>query len=147
SGALPEFVPGQMSEALSVIRRTISDGRIEEALALETLRILSADGFRDLPEPLPFESRRWHGEVIERIPECPILYVTGADGTLHVAANGCLFSTGDSARARRLLKRLEIAEKIEVDASTAADADAAELLRWLLGAGAIRILSNATADQ
>lgn len=147
SGEPQEFVPAQMAEALSVIRQTVSDDRIEEALALETLRTLSADGFRDLPEPLPFESPRWRGEVIERIPERPVLSMRGADGTLHVAANGRLFSAGDSARLRRLLKGLELGEKVKLDDSVAKAAGVPELLRWLLGVGAIRVLSDAGADQ
>jgi hypothetical protein len=138
---LAQSIPAKTHAALAATRRVLSSSRLEKALALEALRSRSCDGFRDVPPLLQLGPVDWKaGVVVERVPECLILFVPGRAGAVHVAANGHLFRTDNDKRVLQLLASLQSSQSLVLSTLTAKSPAAIELLSWLMNARAIRVL-------
>jgi hypothetical protein len=137
---LADALPTETRAALEATRRVIASSRMEEALILESLRMRSADEFRDIPPPADFSPARWEaGTVVKRVPECFVLFVTGSDDEIYVAANGHLLKTQNHERVNRFLKEIESDESITLDSWLLKIPAAVELLSWLMNVRALRM--------
>lgn len=138
---LADSLPAETREALETTRQVIANSRMEEALALESLRMRSADEFRDVPPLADLSPANWEaGTVIQRVPACPILFVNGSAGEIYVAANGHLLKTQKHPHVIQLLEKLESGEQLSLDSWTLRPAAAVELLSWLVNVCALRIV-------
>lgn len=143
SGSLSKYVASELSDALSLTRRVVSSDLIDAELKREALRWLSADGFRDVPEPLTRGAMSWEaGTVLEPSPGSRILLGDDGPESLIVAANGRLFVTSGNMRLRRPLSKLQSGGRVNAHAFTEDAPGGRELLEWLIKTRAVRITAS-----
>jgi hypothetical protein len=90
------------------------------------MRMLSADGFRDIPELAPRgRIGVQRGDIVRRRRLSRILFAAGAAGSLYVAADGHIEKIEDTAAVRGVLRSLQRGEAVSVSS------DVEDLLNWL----------------
>lgn len=122
----------QVAASLAQVRQTVNSKDLSEALVVENLRFLSADGFKDVPPIVPscVDSR---ANYLRADPAC-ILLALGSHGTLYVAANGHSTMVRNTPRCRRMLHALNSGVTVAPLRLRKPEAD---LLSWLLSVNAV----------
>jgi hypothetical protein len=130
-----DFLPAPVAHALDATRAVVGGEALKRALALNWMRVLSADGFRDAPErraPVagaPLQP----GERVRRCTTARILFAAGQQRTIYIAADGHMEQFADTPAARRALITLIEGGSAKVD-----DAPTAAILSWLYAGGVVR---------
>jgi hypothetical protein len=125
-GLLNDYLLRGVGEALSTIRAVTARDDVQAVLALDSMRMLSADGFRDIPELAPRgRIGVQRGDIVRRRRLSRILFAAGAAGSLYVAADGHIEKIEDTAAVRGVLRSLQRGEAVSVSS------DVEDLLNWL----------------
>ncbi len=143
-GPLVAQMDRSIRDAIRVIRGVLDHASFELALALNSMRMLSADGFRDVPDLRPEQSLEANQDEFLRAASDSRIVFSNENNRLYVAANGHVREQPCGRHLENLLRKLQAGEAI-CRREAAGSKEAAECMRWLERAQAVARCSAAQA--